>query len=120
MRHRLILIIAAILALLAGVGITAAAVATSPAHAATVHTAGNYPTPTVTPTHPIVSPTPTVTVTVTPTPPPVVNPFARCSFTFTRADTFVPRLGRFVQRIVPAIACVSRGGAVSVYDLVSG
>jgi hypothetical protein len=66
-----------------------------------------YPTPTV-----------TVTPTVTPTVPGVVNPFARCSFTFSVNQTFDPRLGRFIRRVVPAIVCDGRFGGVSVYDLV--
>lgn len=75
---------------------------------ASAHT-GTYPTPT---------PTPTVTATPTPTVPPVVNPFARCRFSFTRATTFDPNRGRFIRRFVPAIVCDTRFGGVNVYDLV--
>lgn len=116
MRRRLVFIIAGILALGLGIGLTAATVSDTTAHAATLKSA-TYPTPSVTPapTQPIVTPTPTPTVT-----PPVVNPFARCSFTFTNAFTFVPRLHRFVERVVPAIACLGPFGRVSVYDLVRG
>lgn len=78
---------------------------------ASTASANNYPTPT--PTFPIVTPTPTPTF-----PPPVVNPFAGCRFTFSRDTTFVPQIGQFRTRFVPAIACVGRFGNVRVYDLV--
>jgi hypothetical protein len=65
--------------------------------------ANNYPGPT---------PTPSVTVS------PVINPFANCRFTFTRDTTFVPQIGQFRTRFVPAIACITQFGNVRVYDLV--
>lgn len=78
---------------------------------ASAHTA--YPTPTPTLPYPTITPTPTVTPTI-----PVVNPFAGCRFSFTRAQTFDPNRGRFILRFVPAIVCDTRFGGVNVYDLV--
>lgn len=68
--------------------------------------------------HTYPTPTPTPTVSVTPTVPPVVNPFAACRFSFTRARTFDPNQGRFINRFIPAIVCDTRFGGVNIYDLV--
>lgn len=94
-------------ALLAAGGIGATMALAIPASAAS---SNGYPTPAPTVTQPI--PTPTYTV-----PPPVVNPFARCTFTLTFESTFDPAVGRFAFVRVPSITCVGPRGRLAVYTL---